>query len=364
MAIGFDADLTTQFSVTAGPTKLIRRSAALSSTTSLNITGLRIKRSAVAVNTQFTANISGQKNVILGSTQTAVSSVTASLSRTKRFTSSLSAQATMAVTAKKIVRGITAMASASSLTADAKRLRGITSATASESQLTGQVIKTARANSTINAWVTEISVVNKIGRGLIGFDATTTMTVDAVKLTDIPIFLAANTDITAIGNNILYGDADLLAFTEQNSNVDYLRRNESNMTVSASMEAVNGRVRYNSAEFNVVTNSIVSTLFSRTRRFASVQTNTVNLVTNNQIVKLASATMSSQFTLLTIAGSVTRFTINMVVTGFQLSAGRIIHIDEYYQLAIPAETRFLKIIPESRLLEVNQETRVNKITGR
>jgi hypothetical protein len=85
------------------------------------------------------------------------------------------------------------------------------------------------------------------------------------------------------------------------------------------------------------------------------------VVANNQVLRLASAVLASEFQRTFVITKVVRITAVLQCQGFQIAVSDVFNIDAYYQLTIAQETRGLLILPESRLITIEQETRVNII---
>jgi hypothetical protein len=356
------ADLTVVPSLSAIANRFKLASADLSSQATTNATALRIKKSSVSLSSSFTTVTNARKAVILHSNQTASASLTTIIGKIQQFNANLTSVASIQPNVTKAVTADVTINAVSSVSATPRVLRGLDSAASVLANLSSSPIKTTSSNSNMSAFYAELAAVSKIGQGLIGLDATATMSVTAKVFTDTPVFLINTTNLSIEASNVLFAQADLTAQATQTLLPTYLRRNESFMTASASMSTQGQRIRYGTS--NQVSNTNLQVTNGRLRAYQSAPSSLTALTINNQIVRLAQAQINSAFGIVIIAGEVTRFQANLQAFDFVLMAGRIIHIDEYFQIKIPGESRYLIIVPESRLLTVEQETRVNKIIGR
>lgn len=168
----------------------------------------------------------------------------------------------------------------------------------------------------------------------------------------------------ASGVNTQFGRAVLTTSAELNLVPTYLRRNEAQLTATTALAVPGERIRPGASSQAVQFFAFPATDNSKIVGYSSALATTSQMLTNNQILRLAQANLQTNATMpLAFIGVLVRTEANLQVNGFQLTAGKVINIDLYYQLKIPSETRTLWIEPESRILSIDSETRVNKIKG-
>lgn len=361
----YTANLTSAFTQFTRPYRIVQGGASITTSAFTATTNnRRVRYSQAAVAATISITIRGQRNAILQSTPNVVSSVTANLVRTQRTGSAMSSQVTMSAVAKKTVNVQSATSSITQLTSGQQVTRTVTSQQSSQFTANVSAVKTTTTASTIQAFGSELVAINKIGRGLIGMDARVTMTVSGKITADQPQYMFSQTQMSATGFNIQYGSASITARATTSIQSTYLRRNEAALIARATLTLVPKRTRNNILSTGAQFNQFTYTANSKITRYSATMASQAQMVTRNQIVRLAQAQMSAVTEQRSIVGSVTRFQANLQAFDFVLFEGRIIHIDEYLQLLIEAESRGLIITQETRLLGVDSENRVNKIIGR
>jgi hypothetical protein len=76
---------------------------------------------------------------------------------------------------------------------------------------------------------------------------------------------------------------------------------------------------------------------------------------------IASATLTSSFTLNTLAGRLRITAVSMTALNFVIAIGTKVVLDPYYQLVVQRETNIKKISQETAILTVDSESRVNTV---
>ena len=209
----------------------------------------------------------------------------------------------------------------------------------------------------------ELAAVTRIANGpLFALDCTTTLTCNAVLRSGVYADLRSEASQTTINDTLRLAESNISAeatltlpeavkYRPGSSNmlavatvfceprIDTEARAALTTTSTLSFGNGNLRVRYNSAAFALVTTQ-TSTAIATKRTPISLQ---------------------SQATLAGFGTNVVNFTIALTAFNTQLTVGSVFRIDPYYELLIKAETRLLKILPESRLLSIESETRGLKI---
>ena len=378
-------------------------SADLAARTTMTSNIIRVKINSCAMSSRFTSTaVIGKKgNAVANLTTSSTASITAT--KISRITKNLTATSTVVSNATKKTVNTLGLSSQSSLVANVSRLRNNNvTAVSAFSQLT-TAKKTARTSPALNltatlvappynftkatasisststltlvplriqksavnlqAFVTELAITNKIGRGFIHFDSPATMTVDPYKSAVVSANLANQTNLLAQVQSTLFAESHQQASLTVTANVDKLRRMESIMAASSSLTCNLVTIRRSPAVLATSTNLTADTINSKITQGAADLTARATVVTNNQIARLAQSNMQASTALWCVAGVAVRFEIHMQAFDTQLTAGKVIHIDPYYQLVIKGETRRLTVLEETREITIKQETRVNKIRG-
>jgi hypothetical protein len=356
------ADLASQFAQTTNATRARFAEAYINANASMSATLLRIRISAVTLQSTVTQSTSVVKTSSATSALSTTASLTANNARTRALTATFQTAASQTTNAIKATVTQVIMSSSSQVTANNVRTRDLTSTLSSNATITINATKIARTGSAFEAFVTELNIVNKIGRGFVHFDSTTTMTATVRVITDQPINLTSNTSAQVQGYNIQFGQALLTTNATVTANVDKIKRVEfnaiSNFTQATNLTATRRTGQALQSTTTVTANNV------RTRATGAGLQTSATLTIQNQIVRLANANLNTNASVLATVFSIVQFNANLQCNGFEMVAGRIVHIDTYYQIRIKPETRSLKIHEESRLLAIDPETRVNKIIGR
>ena len=329
-----------------------------------NIAYTRIRFGASAQTSQFSQTATGLKLAQLSATLSTSTTVNADLKRIRFSSAALTSTVTMACTGQKLTGYSAAFEAQSALSTTPNRLRGITETLAANATQTADNTRLRDNSAAFTAFYTELAIAFKNATGTVLLESVATMAIDARKITDSPQFMFSQTQMTARGFNTQYGSASLAASSTFVLVPTYLRRNEVAMTSNTSLTVPGERIRPGTSNQAVQTFVSASTEDSKITGYSAALTSTSQMVTNNQILRLAQANLLSTTAIpLAFVGILVRVEANLQVNGFVLSAGEILNIDLFYQLKIPSETRTLWIEPESRILSIDSETRVNKIKG-
>jgi len=336
--------LTSTATQTVNANKLISMAASLTSNFTQSSTVRKIARTPTALQVTATATSTGNR-IRFGQT-------------------ALTATATLSVTAKKYNGFVVTQTSTATVNAQPYDFTKAQANLTSSVSVTPTVLRIKQISAEFTAFYTELTAAYKNATGTILLESTSALTCTGVITADQPQYMFSQVQMTATGVNTQFGAASISSASTFNLVPTYLRRNESVMTVSANLTVNNSRTRNTSSTLLAQAFAFPATDNSKITGYSAAWTSTSQMVTNNQILRLAQANLLSTTAMpLVFVGILVRFEANLQVNGFVLSAGEILNIDEYYQLKIPSETRTLWIEPESRILSIDSETRVNKIKG-
>lgn len=213
--------------------------------------------------------------------------------------------------------------------------------------------------STFESIAIEIAVVAKVGDFLINLesrfaqatgavkttntsaaiDAVVTSSVTATKTTDIVKTLSSETTLTAASDKIKAAGAEFAVAFTQDTAAAKITVTSINASSAFTTVIPAKRIRFGTAGLNTATSIVCEAL----------------LIVN------AAAELNSAVTGIFVFDKIVRIQANLEVQGFVLSAGRVIHIDEYYTIIVPQEYRRIKTLAESRTIQVDEETRVELI---
>ena len=362
-----------------------------------------IKTAQASINSQFTQTTAVARVRPSTGAWTSTASLNSSISRTRPGTASLSTTNQLSINAIKVSTGqvnatvqasLTAPAiktaqasgqldSNSVLSAQAVKYRPAQATVSVQASLSSNPVKTVRAESSLiaqttlscqalrikqiasdfSAIATELAAVVKVGQGFIHSDIVATLTAGSVKTTSTELNATITSQLTASPISTSQANATLSTTAQLVLVPTYLRRNEAQLVATA--QQTTAAIKTTSANISLTSQAstqLDSTNSKVTGYSSDLQASTA-LVSDNQIVRLASANLNVESQVLATVYSLVQMQANLQVQGFVLTAGRVLHIDEFNQLKIKGETRFLVIHEESRLLTIKGETRVNKIKG-
>ena len=358
------ASLASTVAVSAQATKVIKTTASLTATITASITGRRLR---LASSTQQVTAVLASTAIKVSRAQSALN-VTASQSVTyKRFrTTSVALQSTATLTANAIKVTVTqaSLASQFSQTTNNIRTRGLISSQEAVATQVSNAIKTSSASASLTALYTELAIAIKTGQAVLAMDTNATLAATVSKFPGAQANLTSQAVVTCNLTRAQYAAAAVSSNFTQLADTDYLRPAGANLTAQVTVQAQVKRIRGVTCTATTAVTVVATTNNSRKRgAVANLQVQAV-LTSNNQIVRLATANLTSAFTIpLAYVLTVVRFTASLTAFNTQLTATDVFNIDPYLQLLINKETRFLKVDAESRLLTIDQENRVNIIKG-
>ena len=336
--------------------------AALTSTVTTSLTPLRIRPGSADITARFiqlTVPTRTASNVTANFVITATQTATAQRVRVAEV--SVTASTALSIDNKRIRFASSAMSAQSSMTIEARtigNLRTDLSVTFTQSTVNDRI---RYATPQLDAIATNLTAAFRNATGTVLLESVTAMTVTAQKITVQPITLSSaftqNTDIKRFRDN----SSSMAAEVSLSADVERIQAAGSNMSASFAQTAntVNSKTTRVSAQMQSTVTAV--TINRRNRSTSASMSVPTTLVINNQVLRLASASMISVSETTFIITKVVRITAVLQSQGFQFTIGDAFNIDAYYQLTIAQETRGLLILPESRLITIEQETRVNII---
>lgn len=351
----------------------------LSAAATVAATPIRIVQFSSSINSNFAQTTNGGKIRFASADLTSQATVTASLSRLTKAQSQLTSTATVSAQARKSAVAQSQMTSTSQLaisynkirdaaadltsratvTAQARVIRSAISQQTAQAQIQVTALRTKQLAAGISAMASELAVVVKTGRGLIHAQTTATVTAQVRLIADRPINMNSTATLTATVRKVVFGTSTLGAQAQLTANPNYLRRNQAQLTSQFVQSAAAKKTTGYRA--NLTSQAVITAVNTRRRNLASVQNAVSTLAVNNQIVRLGSAQINSQFVVLASAFKVFRARAVLQCQGFMLTAGRVITLDPATTLKVRSETRYLKVLPEVRDLIVASESRIYKI---
>lgn len=298
--------------------------------------------------------------------------------KTARIVFARSATATMSVTAVKTARVVSNQSSEFTQTASGRRVRLADSVLSTSANLDlpfAEILKTPGntlvtsefSQTTVNARfrdneidtdsiATQLSAVAKIGDFLITLESASQLSAEAFKQTDVVSNLIVEATCSADPIKTVFGEAAIASQFSVAVIADKIKRVDASIGAEFSV-AIPGQKVTDTSSGLVSTFTTVSTPNRIRDNAVGLNTTTALAVPITEIVIFFDAALQAQATGLFIITKLVRAQANLQVSGFQLTAGRVIHIDEYYTLIVPQENRIIKVQSEDRTIIIDQETR-------
>jgi hypothetical protein len=259
--------------------------------------------------------------------------------RVRYSNTALTSASTLTAEVVIITAGSTNLTTTASMSIDANRIRGL------EPQLDSIAtqLTVAFINATGTVLLEAISQLSATAEtqafGVIELQSTATATVSAVKTTDTAITIESQFEQIASNDKIraveitMQSQADIAVTTAN------LIQATSNITTTASLEIDTDRVR----------------------DIISLEVSSATLICDNQIILEYQSNQTAVATVFASPNFVIRISTNLTAFNAVLALGDVINIDPCRTIRVPEETRIAKILPERRIITVEQETRINII---
>lgn len=204
-----------------------------------------------------------------------------------------------------------------------------------------------------------VAATAKIATFFINADVVAVVDATARKQIDDLQSISAEATVEAEAFLLAFGEADITATVTAEILPDKIKNAETaiSATFTSTVDAVKTvkGVGSASSEFSTVINPFRV-------RFNTVTLNTqADVFCDYEVIFDATINVSSEFSGLFALGRIRRITETLEVTGFTVTVGDLIAIDELRQLLVPAETRFIKVAAESRRIIAPSETRILEV---
>ena len=333
----------------------------LNSAFTISASGGRIRTSAsnLTVTASQTATIGKLANIVSNLSSQVVQSTQAR--RTRTTASSLSSVATQSTVNQRLRFAQSQITVTSTVTASGDRTRLLTSAITSNASVNTVGQRIRYFNTEFDSIATQLTAAGYNATGTVLLESRFDSSVQAQKTTDVVSNVVIVTDFTVLN--------------------DRFREVTSNQTVTATLGCDALNIRPAGSAMAVTASMSINTDNSRIVGITSNNNSEFTQTTVNEILRLAVAALSANTTISILAFKVKQFNIAVtsqasiqILTGIradaranlpsiatQLSVVDVINIDPFYQIKVEAESRQGTVRPENRVIQVEQETRLNMI---
>jgi hypothetical protein len=309
----------------------ITATASITASTTIRFEARANVNSAVSINTQAVKRVQGVASI------SSTASLSLAYSRIRSNASFQQVVSTVTVNPTVIASGGSALTGVFSTVINASRIRF--------------------ATPQLESIATNLTAAFKNATGTVTLESQATVTATVRKVTDQPIALLTSATVDIDAQKLIVNGSTASVVSSLAVEATRIQPVASAIIVTAALTA--SAIKRTGIVANFTASVTVSGTVSRIRRSAVTLASAVTVITNNQILRLAQAQLSSQFTPLFTITKLVKAQAALSSQGFILTAGEVINLDPYLTYVIPAETRLWQITAESRIIAIEQETRVN-----
>jgi len=318
-----------------------------------------------------TISSSQSSNINLISTIGKLAGITANLStaftqtssgaRTRTTDSNMSVESTVSVTGDRIRFADSQIESTLSVEAQGDRSRTVNAGLQASSDITETSTRIRYADTSFDSIATQLAAVGYNATGTVLLESRFESTVTVVKTTDVVSDNSIAVEFTVINDRFRGIDTAIEAEFTQSAEALNIRPAGSSMEVFASL-AVNTDNSKIAGIDAAVSSEFTQNTINDTIRFGIVSVNSEFTATATAFrIEQAHADLTSESTIEILTGIRADARADLPAIATQLAVGDVINIDLFYQIKVPQETRQGTILPESRVIQVEQETRLNMI---
>lgn len=204
---------------------------------------------------------------------------------------------------------------------------------------------------------TQLSAVAKIGDFLVTMETFSQLTAEVTKQTDVVSNQIVEATLNANAIKTVFGAGSADSKFTAVADVDKIKRVEAALNAEFTVAIPGQKVAGGVAAFESSTD-VVSTPNRIRDSAVDLNTTTELSVPVIEVAILFEADLTAVATGLFVITLLVQAQADLQVTGFQLTAGRVIHIDQFNTLVVSGERRRIKVLSEDRIIKVNQETRI------
>ena len=325
-----DSPLATDVTLTATATRILKLQSQQQVDADLTAQPIRVK--------QFQANLQVDAIELVA------------VARTRSTPIDLTVDASLTATALRIKQLQSLLQAAADLTATAKKYNGTSANLTVDADLTSTTtrIKQLQANLTVDAF--ELAATTRIGQGLIDLQTTATLQATTIKTARAQANLTIDAGLQAQADKLRRAQAQLDVQVDLEADIGKTKEFYVNLAVEITSTQQARKTTNTQAILTV--DATAQAIATRTRTAQATLTVDAALQEITQEIRSAQADLQTIAQLEATSGNVVRAEANLQVQAFELTYASVIRYDRYYKLIIE---------PETRLLTIDSETRVNII---
>ena len=333
----------------------------LTSTFAQQANNTRIRSAQATLSTAFTSATQAVKTARSTTTLSALATMVPNGGYIKGAEALLASQATVTAQPLRIKQLASQQQALTALSVQPIYFEGATASLTAETTISCNLGLIKQFAINLEAFNTQLTAVNKVGRGLIQLDVVVEQTTQAVKTVTTPVTLSTQ--------------------ALQTTQASVQRSAQALLQVEVQVQADNGRIKLAEVNINVQATANITTDLSRIRSTsadlalqAQVQINSVKTaqaqalleaVNNLDIQAVRTRLAQAQLQLLAQvqapAVKTARTQLTLQAFNTQLVSGQVLNYDPLMTIMVPREQRQAMILEETLLLMVKQESRVNMV---
>jgi hypothetical protein len=267
------------------------------------------------------------------------------------------------------------------ITADASRLRNIESQLTAETTLSAEVERFRTNNISVEVESTIAATITRIRDSSVDTESIATQLTAVGYNATGTVLMESETSVTVTANKTTDVDSSLDSQYQQTASITKTTGYSAALSAESQLDIESLRIQQVGSDMTASAEIVIDTDISVTRNAESLLTSEIVFDINETLFKNFSSTIVSEFTVNSTvertrtAGSSMSGTSELTATGgnirnvqallpaisIQLTVGEVLRINPFLQIKVPQETRQGTVLPENRVILVEQETRVNII---
>jgi hypothetical protein len=338
---------------------------------------LNVKFGAASLSAQFNRSITASRTRLGVANLSVIATRLVIATEVNSTTANLSAQTQLIANGVKVTFLAADTSAVFNQTADLDRIRFGQSQMAANTNLVADVdvvgsgridVNANFSQSTVNSRTrnfipqldsiaSQLTAAFRNATGTVLLESTTALTAQAERTTRDQIALEANTALDAINSRIRYN------FSLQSSEFNLSIGGEKLQLAGAELISITAQTtntansKITGASAQLSTTTALTASADRSRNNIVLQVSAGTLVCDNQVLRLATATLNVESEIIASPTFIVRITVEFTAFNTQLTVGEVLNLDPALTYLIPQETREFQILPETRLYYIASESR-------
>lgn len=333
----------------------------ITSVSTLNFNGVRNRIGSSNQSVSSSLSSTATKIVTANSTVSSSATLASDVRRFRTGSSNLSTAVTVTITGQRVRFADSQISSTASLTASADRTRTLASSITSnaDQNTVGQRIR--YFDTDFESLATQLTAAGYNATGTVLLESRFDSSVEAQKTTDVVSNLVIDTDFTVVNDRFRSFDSSITSETIVFAEALNIRPAGSSMEVTTSLSINTDNSRIVGVTANNISEFTQTTVNDTLRLAVATLSATATASILAFKVKQFNIALTSQASIQTLTGIRADARADLPAISVQLTVGDVINIDPFYQIKVEPESRQGTVRPENRVIQVEQETRLNMI---